>query len=91
MNDTSTVSDNVIVAEIHEYRDNVNRSIVFTDMTTMKRIHLHDKTSTYDDTLNKTLANASGDNDRCINSSLAQVLRYLRRGKNNALLCYKKI
>lgn len=38
MDETLLVNDHVIVTEIHEYPDNVIRSVVFTTMTTTEMI-----------------------------------------------------
>ena len=76
------VNDNVIVAEMHEYRANVIRSVMFKDMNSVKTVRALDMKQ---HTLMRYYIGMSLVRNGCMKISLAHVLTYLRNHKKNAL------
>ena len=82
MNDTLPTNDDVVVAEIHEYRDDVIRSVVFKDTTTVKNIRA---LNTKQHTMMRYYKDLGLVRNGCIRVNLIHVLTYLRTYKQNAL------
>lgn len=72
----------MIVAEIHEYRDDIIRSVVFTDMQELKRIPVLDKK---EHTMMRYFARLGVVRNGHVTVSLHHVLTFLRLQKKYAM------
>ena len=82
MDHTLPNNDNIIVTEIHEYRDNVIRSVLFTDLRTIKDIRTLDRAQ---HAMMRYYNGLGIVKDGRMKIDLAHVLTFLRTKKRNAL------